>query len=89
MLLKRWVFLLAQCAALASKFLTRMDPRPWPGPRLTKDSPAPLLVTRDLGGSGSSILTTEVSHLRECKLWPLLRITDKEDDSFPFPRVQS
>jgi len=38
MLLKRWVLLLGQCAALASQFLTRMDPRPWPGPRLSRMS---------------------------------------------------
>ena len=30
-------FLVAQCAALASQFLTRMDPRLWPGPRLSRN----------------------------------------------------
>src|SRR6516165_3258311 len=39
MLLKRWVLLLDQCAALASQFLTRMDPRPWPGARLWRNFP--------------------------------------------------
>jgi len=41
MLLKRWVLLLDQGAALASQFLTRMDPRPWPGPRLSKNLAKP------------------------------------------------
>ena len=46
MLLKRWwVLLLDRCAALASKFLTRMDPRPWPGPRLTKNLAQPQVYT--------------------------------------------
>jgi hypothetical protein len=38
MLLKRWVLLLDPCAALAAKFLTSMDPRPWPGARLSRNS---------------------------------------------------
>jgi len=46
MLLKRWVLLLAQCAALASQFLTRMDPRPWPGPRLTSSRQHELVENR-------------------------------------------
>ena len=45
MLLKRWVLLLDQCAALASQFLIRMDPRPWPGPRLSKNLAKPQVYT--------------------------------------------
>jgi hypothetical protein len=37
MLLKRWVLLLDQYAALASQFLTRMDPRTWPGAGLSSN----------------------------------------------------
>ena len=51
--------------------------------KLTEDSPMLLLVNRDLGGSGSSILTTEAFQLREGKLWPVITITNKEEDLFP------
>jgi hypothetical protein len=56
--------------------------------KLTEDSPPLLLVNRDLGGSGSSILTTEAFQLREGKLWPVLTITDREEDAFPTPGAQ-
>ena len=53
--------------------------------KLTEGSPTLLLVNRDLGGSGSVILTTEAFQLREGKLWPVFHITDKEEHSFPTP----
>ena len=53
--------------------------------KLTEDSPALLLVTRDLGGSGSMILTTEAFQLRSGKLWPVIEFTDKSEDQFPSP----
>jgi hypothetical protein len=56
--------------------------------RLTEDSPPLLLVNRDLGGSGSMILTTEAFQLRQGKLWPVIDFTDKEEDLFPSPSVQ-
>jgi hypothetical protein len=56
--------------------------------KLTEDSPSLLLVTRDLGGSGSVILTTEAFQLREGKLWPVITITDKEEDAFPSPSIR-
>jgi hypothetical protein len=56
--------------------------------KLTEDSPTLLLVNRDLGGSGSVILTTEAFQLREGKLWPVITITDKEEDLFPSPSVR-
>jgi hypothetical protein len=46
--------------------------------KLTEDSPMLVLVTRDLGGSGSSLFTTEAFQLREGKLWPVLQIMDSE-----------
>ena len=46
--------------------------------QLTKDSPRLLWVTRDLGGSGSSLLTTEMFQLREGKLWPVMQLTDQD-----------
>src|SRR5262249_54459530 len=45
--------------------------------KLTEDSPPLLLLNRDLGGSGSSILSTEVFQLRGGKLWPVLLVTNK------------
>jgi hypothetical protein len=56
--------------------------------KLTEDSPPLVLVNRDLGGSGSSILMTEGFQVREGKLWPVFRVTGKQDDLFPFPHVQ-
>ena len=56
--------------------------------KLTEDSPVLLLVNRDLGGMGSSILTTEAFQPREGKLWPVLMIVNKEDNLFPSPNVQ-
>lgn len=53
--------------------------------QLTKDSPTLLFVTRDLGGSGSSILTTEAFQLRGGKLWPVMTITDQEEATLPAP----
>lgn len=55
--------------------------------KLTEDSPVLTLVTRDLGGSGSVIFTTEAFHLREGQLWPVLTITGKEEHMFPSPSV--
>ena len=46
-----------------------------------------LLVNRDLGGSDSSILTTEAFQLRTGKLWPVITITNKEEDLIPSPGV--
>ena len=56
--------------------------------KLTENSPPLLLVNRDLGGSGSAILSTEAFQLRGGKLWPVITITNKEMDEFPSPRVQ-
>jgi len=56
--------------------------------KLTEDSPALLLVNRDLGGSGSAIFTTEAFQLRGGKLWPVLTIKSKEENLFPSPRVE-
>jgi hypothetical protein len=56
--------------------------------KLTEDSPRLLLVNRDLGGSGSSILTTEAFQLRGGKLWPVITITDKFESLFPTPFIQ-
>ena len=55
--------------------------------KLTEDSPELLLVNRDLGGSGSSIFTTEAFQLRDGKLWPVITITDLEESEFPLPSV--
>jgi hypothetical protein len=55
--------------------------------KLTEDSPALVIVTRDLGGSATSIMTTEAFQLREGKLWPVLRVTDKLTDELPPPHV--
>jgi len=56
--------------------------------KLTEDSPSLLLVTRDLGGSGSVIITTEAFQLREGKLWPVITITGKQELLFPSPSIR-
>jgi hypothetical protein len=51
--------------------------------KFTEDSPPLLLVNRDLGGSGSSLQTTEVFQLRDGKLWPVMQIGDRTEVIFP------
>jgi hypothetical protein len=56
--------------------------------KLTEDSPRLLLCTRDLGGSGSTIVTTEAFQLRGGRLWPAFQIIDYMDTLFVDPHVE-
>lgn len=56
--------------------------------KLTADSPPLVLITRDLGGSDSSIFTTEAFQLREGKLWPVVHITDREEVQIKGPWIR-
>jgi hypothetical protein len=51
--------------------------------KLTEDSPPLLLCYRDLGGSGSVLMTAEVFQLREGKLWRVFEIGNRSDMLFP------
>ena len=53
--------------------------------KLTEDSPTVLLMNRDLGGMGSTILTSEVFQLRQGGLWPVLQATNRLDVLVPSP----
>ncbi len=56
--------------------------------KLTEDSPPLLLCYRDLGGSDSSIMTTEAFQLRGGKLWPAFQVTNYEDNTLAPPHAQ-
>src|ERR1039457_6680537 len=51
--------------------------------KLTEDSPTLLLCYRDLGGMGSTLMTTEAFQLRRGKLWRVFEIDDFSDVLFP------
>jgi hypothetical protein len=53
--------------------------------KLTDDSPPLVLFYRDLGGSGSTIMTTTAYWLSEGKLWPALEITNFQWAGLPPP----
>jgi hypothetical protein len=53
--------------------------------KLTEDSPTVLLFYRDLGGSGSTIMTTTAYYLHEGKLWPVIEITNFQWAALPPP----
>lgn len=46
--------------------------------QLTKDSPVLLWVTRDIGGSGGSLLATGMFQLRDGKLSQVMQLTDQD-----------
>jgi hypothetical protein len=58
--------------------------------KLTDDSPPLLLCFRDLGGSASTILTTEAFQLRGGRLWPAFEVTNYQEvlDGLPYAKKQ-